>query len=388
MLTWHLTHPAVPSRSQGLARVSHRNLLKNTDVHYSYERNSGAGVMVYVIDTGVYVQHRQFYGRARWAMNFVPGTPNRDESGHGTHVAGTIASWQYGVAKAAEITALKVLGGPKGTGSNAGIISAIGWAVKDAQRLAQQQPQRHKGAVINMSLTSARSRALDDAANKAVTAGVSVAAAAGNENVDACNSSPAAAALTISVGATTIADEKASFSNWGRCVDILGPGNQILSTAHSGPDATAWMSGTSMATPHVAGLLAYFLSIYPHWSFNPRVAALDREVDILPSYDSKLLSAYTAAYEALPGFLSSVLPPPESFHGQDVAAHAANVAPTVSPDKLRRAVIALASRNKIVARTLPAGTPNLLIYNNMTHTHLQDEFDSTYDVEKNFWESL
>lgn len=350
----------------------------NTDVHYNYERNSGAGVMVYVIDTGVYTQHRQFYGRARWAMNFVPGTPNHDESGHGTHVAGTIASWQYGVAKAAEITALKVLGGPKGTGSNAGIVAAIQWAVKDAQRLAQQQPQRHKGAVINMSLTSARSRALDDAANKAVTAGVSVAAAAGNENVDACNSSPAAAALTISVAASTIGDEKASFSNWGRCVNIFGPGHQILSTAPSGPDATAYMSGTSMATPHVAGLLAYFLSIYPHWSFNPRIAST-----VLPSHDSTLLTAYTAAYEALPGFLSNVLPPPASFYGK-----AANIASTVSPDKLRRAVLALASSNKIAARTVPAGTPNLLIYNNMTHTHLQGEFDGSFGMEKDFWESL
>ena len=313
-------------------------------------------------------------------MNFVQGSPNYDETGHGTHVAGTIGSWTYGVAKSVNIVSLKVLAGAKGTGSNAGIIAAINWAVKDSQRLAQEQPQTYKGAVINMSLSSGRSRALDDAANNAVRSNVLVAAAAGNNNLDACSYSPAAAALPITVAASDINDNKASFSNWGTCVDVWGPGVQILSTATSGPQATQFMSGTSMATPHVAGLLANFLSIYPHWSFNPRLMSSAE-----PEGSSALLNAYSAAYSALPELVSSILPHPATFQSNiETASPEQNFANPYPADRLKQAVLALASRGKINPNTVPAGTPNLLIFNNMTHA---DPQEGVFDEIENFWDT-
>jgi cerevisin len=161
---------------------------------------------------------------------------DEDGNGHGTHCAGTIASKSYGVAKKANVVAVKVLGS-NGSGSNSDVIGGVQWALNDAiahKKKAQEELRitgktKHKGSVANMSLGGGKSTSLDRAVNAAVTGGMHFAVAAGNENRDACTSSPAAAELVVTVGASTLTDERAYFSNYGPCVDIFAPGRVSLS---------------------------------------------------------------------------------------------------------------------------------------------------------------
>ncbi|KAL1924016.1 uncharacterized protein VTP21DRAFT_7051 [Calcarisporiella thermophila] len=238
----------------GLARISHRAKLDaNTKDKYIYDANSGNGVTAYVIDTGVYIQHPEFQGRARWGATFA-SDGNTDGHGHGTHVAGTIASKTYGVAKKASIVAVKVLNA-QGSGTNSDVIAGINWAANDSKK------NKKHTSVANMSLGGGASTAVDNAVNSAVDAGLSIVVAAGNNNGDACNNSPARASKAVTVAASDVNDKKASFSNYGRCVHIIGPGVNVLSTWKNG--GTNTISGTSMASPHIAGLAAHFLSQQP-----------------------------------------------------------------------------------------------------------------------------
>jgi len=249
----------------GLARISHRDRLQwNTYNKYLYNPAAGEGITAYVIDTGIYINHTDFGGRARWGVTIPRGEPSIDNVGHGTHVAGTIAGTKFGVAKNARLVAVKVLGQEGGTVSD--VIRGIEWTVRDHKRSvdeAKRTGRKYKGSVANMSLGGAKSYALDRAANAAVNNGVVLVVAAGNSNADACTQSPSGAAKVISVAASTIRDERAGFSNYGRCVALFGPGLNILSTWIGYPTATKSISGTSMASPHVAGLAAYFLSLSP-----------------------------------------------------------------------------------------------------------------------------
>jgi len=234
--------------SWGLDRTSQRNL--PLDQIYHYPNSAGAGVFQYTLDTGIYIQHNDFGGRATWGNNFVPGSGNNDLNGHGTHCSGTMAGSAYGIAKSSTVVAVKVLG-DNGSGAWSGVISGVQW-------VAQQHNASRKTAA-NMSLGGSAYQALDDAVNAAVNAGVHFAVAAGNNNGNACNYSPARAANAICVGATTNTDAKASYSNYGTCIDLNAPGSNIVSTYIGSANAVATLSGTSMASPHVCGVMALYL---------------------------------------------------------------------------------------------------------------------------------
>jgi subtilisin family serine protease len=216
---------------------------------------TGEGVTVYVLDTGIDIEHPDFEGRAYHAHN-VTASPQGDAYGHGTHCAGTIGGKIHGIAKKVRLANVKVLS-DNGSGTYSGIISAIDWVIK----MVQTTPHP---AVINMSLGGGRSQILNDAVERAVKAGIPVVVAAGNEATDAGYSSPASAPLAITVAASTIRDYHAKFSNYGPYIDLYAPGVDILSVLPKG-QTDSW-SGTSMAAPHVAGVAALLRQKYPTWS--------------------------------------------------------------------------------------------------------------------------
>ncbi|KAG8683740.1 subtilisin-like serine protease, partial [Ceratobasidium sp. 395] len=218
---------------------------------YTNEDTAGQGVDVYVIDTGVNAQHQSFEGRAVMAFA-AQGLAETDDQGHGTHCSGTIASKDFGVAKAANIFGVKVLGAD-GSGQNSDILQGIAFAMQSAQKSG-------KPSVISMSLGGGASPSLDRAVTAATQQGMHVVVAAGNEAADANTSSPARAPAVITVGASNINDQVASFSNFGAGVDIFAPGEQVISTFIGSTTAKQILSGTSMACPHVAGMVAAILS--------------------------------------------------------------------------------------------------------------------------------
>jgi len=225
----------------GLDRIDQRNRpLSGT---YTYNRN-GAGVTAYIIDTGIDTGHSDFGGRARNVYDAFGGS-GQDCNGHGTHVAGTVGSNTYGVAKGVALRGVRVLN-CEGSGAYSGIIAGFDWVRNNAA----------KPAVANASLGGGYSAAVNDAAAALNNSGVYLAVAAGNSNADACNTSPASAPGVISVAASDSADRKASFSNYGRCTDLFAPGVSVTSTRLGG-GSTA-LSGTSMASPHVAGVAALY----------------------------------------------------------------------------------------------------------------------------------
>ncbi|KAI0018218.1 proteinase T-like protein [Xylariomycetidae sp. FL0641] len=230
----------------GLGRISH----DAPSTTYVYDSSAGEGTCAYVIDTGVYVDHPEFEGRATFLQSFIGG--EEDGNGHGTHVAGTIGSKTYGVAKQTSIYAVKVLSS-SGIGLTSKIIAGMNFVTEDSQ--TRSCPN---GAVANMSLGGASSASLDAAAQAMVEAGVFLAVAAGNSAEDAANTSPAGEPSVCTVGAVTVDDEVAYYSNFGSVVDVFAPGSDVLSTWNDG--STNTISGTSMASPHVAGLGAYLLA--------------------------------------------------------------------------------------------------------------------------------
>ncbi|KAI8869595.1 serine protease [Ramicandelaber brevisporus] len=249
------TFTTQPNAPWGLARTSSRSRV-GAGASYSYDPNGGAGVKVFVIDTGIYVGHSDFGGRATWGANFAGDGQNSDGNGHGSHVSGTIGGSTYGIAKKAQLVAVKVLGSD-GSGSFSGIIGGINWAT-------QQHSSGNggaKGSVINMSLGGSYSDSLNQATTAAVNAGIYVALAGGNSNQDACGFSPASAEGGFTLAASDINDTIASFSNWGQCCDSFAPGVNILSVSTSCSTCSRTMSGTSMSSPHAAGLMAYYASL-------------------------------------------------------------------------------------------------------------------------------
>jgi subtilisin family serine protease len=232
----------------GLDRIDQRDLPLDTD--YSWNQD-GSGVTAYILDTGILTSHTQFGDRASVGFDAFGGS-GQDCHGHGTHVAGTVGGSEYGVAKNVNLVAVRVLN-CQGSGTTSGVVAGIDWV-----RTHATFP-----AVANMSLGGGASSTLDAAVNNAVAAGVTFAVAAGNSNADACTQSPARAASALTVGSTTSSDARSSFSNFGTCVDIFAPGSSITSAYYTSTTATAVMSGTSMASPHVAGVAALYLSANP-----------------------------------------------------------------------------------------------------------------------------
>lgn len=236
----------------GLSRVCHAKMPSGLN-EYTYPKSAGEGVNVYIVDTGINIAHEDFEGRAKWGATIPMFDEDIDGNGHGTHCAGTIGGKTYGIAKKANLIAVKVLR-TNGFGTNSDVIKGIEWVIKAHKKGTGKQ------SVANMSLGGGRSLTLEKVVNKAVESGVHFAVAAGNDNEDACNYSPAAAEGPITVGASTNQDTMAFFSNHGSCVDIFAPGLDIKSTWIGGKDAVNTISGTSMASPHVAGVLALHLS--------------------------------------------------------------------------------------------------------------------------------
>jgi len=229
----------------GLDRVDQSNLpLSNS---YHYYGSSGTGGVAYVIDTGILTTHNEFQGRAKFGFNAVTGETNDDCNGHGTHVAGTIGGITYGIAKKVELVAVKVLN-CGGSGTWAGVVSGIDWVTKE--HTARGRDAR---SVANMSLGGAATATVDTAVTNSVAAGVNHVVAAGNDNSNACNYSPARVPTAITVGASGNTDARAYFSNIGSCVDIFAPGLSITSSWIGSSTAINTISGTSMASPHVAG---------------------------------------------------------------------------------------------------------------------------------------
>lgn len=351
----------------GLARISHRKRLGlSTFNKYAYQGNGGEGVTAYVIDTGININHVEFEGRARWGKTMPQNDVDEDGNGHGTHCAGTIGSRKYGVAKKAELVAVKVLGSG-GSGSMSDVTGGVLWAVEDAKRLSlkyKQNPnsadaKKHKGFVANMSLGGGKSPTLDKAVNGAVTSGMHFGVAAGNENQDACNVSPAGATNPVTVGASTVQDERAYFSNKGKCVDIFAPGLNILSTWNTGNTSVNTISGTSMASPHIVGLLAYLLSIYGTDDFAAISALEDVSMaDVEDSLASKLSSVMPLPAMAL-DLVSSVT----GFFAQDESAKP-DIDSVLSTAELKKALIKLASPGILTG--LDADTVNKLAFNNAT----------------------
>lgn len=204
---------------------------------------------------GIYAEHNDFEGRASRGPNFVEGDPDTDCNGHGTHVSGTIGSTTYGVAKKTSLIGVKVLS-CEGSGSNAGVLAGIDWAVQDAASKG-----RIGKSVLNLSLGGILSPMTNAAVTEAVNQGMFLAVAAGNSGLPTITASPASALAVCTVGATDDQDARASFSNFGLLVDIFAPGVNVTSAWIDGPDDTNTISGTSMASPHVAGLAAYLLGL-------------------------------------------------------------------------------------------------------------------------------
>jgi subtilisin family serine protease len=232
----------------GLDRSDQR--LGTLNKKYYHHVSGGQGVDVYVVDTGIDIKHPEFENRAVWGTNTVD-ILNTDCNGHGTHVAGTVGSKTFGIAKKTTLIAVKTLD-CRGSGSFSGIVKGLEYIVNN------RRSRGGKTSVVNMSLGGPSSSTINSAVRQLIAAGIHVVVAAGNENSDACNTSPASESSVVTVGATTSRNTMAGFSNWGTCVDILAPGENILSTTVGGRSGV--MSGTSMACPHVAGAFALILS--------------------------------------------------------------------------------------------------------------------------------
>jgi len=234
----------------GIDRIDQRNLPLSNSYTYNF---TGAGVHAYIIDTGIRVTHQQFAGRTGNGFTSInDGQGTNDCNGHGTHVSGTVGGTTYGVAKGVTLHPVRVLS-CSGSGSNAGVIAGVDWVTNN----------HASPAVANMSLGGGISTALDNAVANSIASGVTYAIAAGNSNANACNFSPARVGTAVTVGSTTTTDARSSFSNFGTCVDIFAPGSSITSSWNTSDTATNTISGTSMATPHVAGVAALFLQQSP-----------------------------------------------------------------------------------------------------------------------------
>jgi len=295
----------------GLDRLDQRT--RPMDGSYTYA-NKGEGVSVYILDTGIRGTHVDFGGRVMSGYTTISdGRGTADCNGHGTHVAGTVGGATYGVAKAVSLYPVRVLD-CSGSGSYSGIIAGVDWVTKN----------RVLPAVANMSLGGSKSSTVNSAIQNSIAAGVVYAVAAGNNSADACNYSPSSTTAALTVGSSWNGDGMSAFSNYGGCVDVFAPGESIQSDYATSDSATMYMGGTSMASPHVAGVAALFLSA------NPTASPAEVAAAIVGGATPNVLSAVPAGtanlllYSSIVG--SSVpLPPPPTPASVSIAASATSI---------------------------------------------------------------
>jgi len=311
----------------GLDRIDQRNL--PLDGSYTFNVN-GTGVNAYIIDTGIRVTHTEFGGRASGAFTAVnDGNGTNDCNGHGTHVSGTVGGATFGVAKNVRLFAVRVLD-CNGSGTTAGVISGVDWVTNN----------HLSPAVANMSLGGGASATLDQAVQNSINSGVTYAIAAGNSNADACTQSPARVGAAITVGASDINDVRATFSNFGTCVDIFGPGVNITSSWATSDTATNTISGTSMATPHVTGTAALFLQANPSATPAQVASALvsNATVGVLASVGTG--SPNRLLYEAFIGAPADATPPTVALTAPAAGATVSGTAVTLSADAADNVAVA------------------------------------------------
>lgn len=281
----------------GLARIS--SPTPSPDLIFRHDDQDGAGVNVYIIDTGIRVSHNEFEKtRAVWGFNSVGDGNDSDCNGHGTHVAGTVAGVTYGVAKKATVIGVKVLS-CGGSGTWEGVIAGINWSA------THHQQNGKRVSVLNMSLGGGYMAAVNDATDAAVRAGIVAAVASGNSNADACNFSPASASLAIGVNAAAqqsqdgrLVDGRSYFSNYGECTKVFAPGSSVTSAYHRSDTDIATLSGTSMASPHVAGVAAQYISRNPNENQSP--AQVLANIQANAGKDLVLLECTNAACQRTP----------------------------------------------------------------------------------------
>lgn len=279
----------------GIDRTDQRNLpLSGT---YTYN-TTASNVNAYIIDTGILNSHSEFGGRAVSGIDTVDNDNDAtDCNGHGTHVAGTVGGSTYGIAKGVNLIGVRVLS-CSGSGSNSGVIAGMDWVADN----------HVKPAVANMSLGGGASTATDQAVARMTAAGVTTVVAAGNDNSNACNYSPARAASAITVGSTASNDSRSSFSNYGNCLDIYAPGSSITSAWHNG--GTNTISGTSMASPHVAGVAALYLAGNPNASVSQVTQAITDAATPNKVSDAKSGSPNLLLFSNFDGGTTPPPPPP------------------------------------------------------------------------------
>jgi len=289
----------------GLDRIDQRQLPLNRTYTYTQD---GQGVTAYILDSGVYAEHNEFSGRMSSGFTAInDGWGTDDCHGHGTHVAGTLAGTTYGVAKKATIVPVRVLG-CDGRGSWSGVIAGIDWTIA--------HHQAGTPAVANMSIGGGASSSVNTAVARGVADGITYVVAAGNNNNDACRYSPSSAPAAITVGASTPNDSRASFSNWGRCLDVFAPGTSITAAYIGSPTALRVLGGTSMASPHVAGVAALYLSA--HTSASPAqvssaiLNAATRGIIANAGTETIASLIYSSSFEPAPASVSSA---PTSVRG-------------------------------------------------------------------------
>ncbi|WP_328223278.1 MULTISPECIES: S8 family peptidase [unclassified Streptomyces] len=334
----------------GLDRIDQADL--PLDSSYTYPSSAGSGVTAYIIDTGVRITHTDFGGRASYGYDAVDDDSSADDgNGHGTHVAGTVAGTTYGVAKAADIVAVRVLD-DEGSGTTAGVVAGIDWVTENAQF----------PAVANMSLGGSADSTLDAAVTNSIAAGITYAVAAGNDNANASSYSPARVASAVTVGASTSADARSSFSNYGSSLDIFAPGSSITSASNSSNTATATYSGTSMASPHVAGAAAVYLGENPSASPSAVTTALTSAASA---------STLTGVGTGSPNLLLQVTPSGDGDDGGDDGGDTGTAFESTTDVSIPDAGSAVYS--PVTVSGLTGSAPSdLSVYVNIVHTYRGD----------------
>jgi len=284
-----------PTPSWGLDRIDQRNL--PLDEGYEYFTD-GSGVHVYIIDTGIRASHNEFSGRVANGYDFVDNDADPvDCNGHGTHVAGTVGGYNYGVAKNTIIHPVRIFDCSGGSPWSR-VIASIDWIIDNL----------NLPAVVNMSLGGGAYAPVDAAVNNLINSGATVVVSAGNSNNDACNQSPARVPNALTIASSTMLDERSFFSNTGACVDIFAPGSAIISAWWNSDTATRTRQGTSMSAPHVTGVVALYLEENPTATVEQVTSAI-----INGSTTNKISNAGSAPNRLLYNKITSVPPLPPEF---------------------------------------------------------------------------